>query len=60
MEPEPESDNIAKPEPEPTVVDESEPESKMGEPLVETSANLPAKLVMELVPPTPAVRVLVP
>jgi len=54
--PESEPSNAAKLESEPTV-DDPEPEPEMGEPLVETSANLSAKLAMELVPLTPAVRV---
>ena len=56
---EPEPDNIVKPglEPELTVVDESESEAEIGEPLIETLADLLAELVMKLVPPTPTVRV---
>ena len=38
------------PEPEPTVVEEPEPEPDIEEPLVETSADLPAELAMEPVP----------
>jgi len=52
LEPEPEADIAAKPEPETVVVDEPEPEAKIEESLVET-----AKLAIELVPSTPAVRV---
>jgi len=40
LEHEPESDNAGKPESEPSVVSEPEPEPKIGEPLVETSADL--------------------
>ena len=55
LEYDPEPDNAAKPQPEPAVVDE--PELERGEPLVETLADLSVELVMELAPPTPAVRV---
>jgi len=55
LEHEPGPDNATKPRQEPTVVDESEPEIR--EPLVEISADLSAELDMELVPPTPDVRV---
>ena len=51
----PEPDNVVRPEP--VVVDEPELEPEIGEPLVETSADLPAELAMELVPATPTVRV---
>jgi len=57
LEPKSEPDNAAKPEPELAVIDEPRPKPEIGEPLMETSADLPAELVMELVPPTPAVRV---
>jgi len=52
LEHEPEQDNATKPEPQPAVVDEPKPEPEIGEPLVETSANLSKKLAMELVLPT--------
>ena len=55
LEHEPGPDNATKPRQELTVVDESEPEIR--EPLVEISADLSAELDMELVPPTPDVRV---
>ena len=54
MEPEPEPNNAAKPEL--TVAEEPELEPEIGEPLIETSADLQAELAMELVPLTPAVR----
>ena len=46
-------------EPELTVIEEPEPEPEIEEPIVETSADLPAELAMELVSSSPAVRVLV-
>ena len=54
-----EPNNTAKPEPEleSAGIDEPKPEPDIVEPLVETSADLSAKLVIDLVPPTPAVRV---
>jgi len=57
LEPELEPNNADKPEP--AVVDEPELELEIGEHVVETSADLSAKLVMELVPLMLAVRVTV-
>jgi len=57
-EPESKSRVVDEPESEPTVVNEPEPE--IEEPLVETSADLPAELIMELVPHSPAVMVPLP
>ena len=51
---------VAEPESEPTVVDEPEPELELEEFLVETSVDPPAKLSIELVSSTPAMRVFLP
>jgi len=53
----PEPEIAAEPESKPTFVDEPGPDPEIEELLVETSADLPAELVIELVSSTLAVRV---